>query len=52
MRCKDIVRVQGGIMEILYMIMTVSTTLILLSVAVFLVVFLVYMLYEFVTGWL
>lgn len=39
-------------MEILYMIMTVSTTLILLSVAVFLVVFLVYMLYEFVTGWL
>ena len=39
-------------MEILYMIMTVSTTLILLSVAVFLVVFLVYMLYEFVAGWL
>lgn len=34
------------------MIMTVSTTLILLSVAVFLVVFLVYVLYEFVTGWL
>lgn len=39
-------------MEILYMIMTASTTLILFSVAVFLVAFLVYMLYEFVTGWL
>lgn len=39
-------------MEILYTIMVASTTLILLSLAVFLVVFLGYVLYEFVRGWL
>lgn len=39
-------------MEILFMIMTVSITVILLSLALFLIVFLGYILYEFVRGWL
>lgn len=39
-------------MEILYTIMVASTTLILLSLALFLIVFLGYLLYEFIRGWL
>lgn len=39
-------------MNFLYTIMVASTTLILLSLALFLIVFLGYLLYEFIRGWL